>query len=105
MSTSLSIRKVESAPDHQAFFEFPWRLYQDEPNWVPPLSLHAEPVRAQPVGQLYHAVTNGIRTMPPYASQISVEDRWAVVLYVRALQRSQNATPEDVPEEMREKLR
>lgn len=37
MSTSLTIRKVESAPDLQAFFEFPWRLYQDEPNWVPPL--------------------------------------------------------------------
>ncbi|NUQ61612.1 MAG: DUF3341 domain-containing protein [Pirellulales bacterium] len=76
-----------------------------EPNWVPPLSLHAEPVRVQPVGQLYNTVTNGIRTMPPYASQISVEDRWAIVLYVKALQRSQHATLDDVPEEMREKLR
>ncbi len=76
-----------------------------EANWVPPLSLHAEPVRAQPVGQLYGTVTNGIRTMPPYASQISVEDRWAIVMYVKALQRSQNATLEDVPAEMKERLR
>lgn len=76
-----------------------------EANWVPPLSLHAESVRVQPVGQLYNTVTNGIRTMPPYASQMSVEDRWAVVLYVRALQRSQHATLEDVPPEMRNQLR
>ncbi|NLX94970.1 MAG: DUF3341 domain-containing protein [Rhodopirellula sp.] len=76
-----------------------------EANWVPPLSLQAEPVRAQPVGQLYGTVTNGIRTMPPYASQIPVEDRWAIVLYVKALQRSQNATLEDVPAEMRDRLR
>ena len=35
--------------------------------------------------------------MPGYAQQIPVADRWAIVAYVRALQRSQNATAEDVP--------
>jgi mono/diheme cytochrome c family protein len=76
-----------------------------EANWVPPLSLHVDSVRQQPLGQIYHTITNGIRTMPAYGSQITVEDRWAIVLYVKALQRSQHATLEDVPEAMRGKLR
>lgn len=37
MSAPLTIRKVESAADKRAFFEFPWQLYTNEPNWVPPL--------------------------------------------------------------------
>ena len=42
--------------------------------------------------------------MPSYASQIPVEDRWAIILYVRALQRSRNATMKDVPEELEKTL-
>jgi mono/diheme cytochrome c family protein len=72
--------------------------------WIPPLSLHVASVRDQPVGQLFHTVTNGIRTMPAYASQVSVEDRWAIILYVRALQRSQHATLDDVPRDLRDQL-
>jgi mono/diheme cytochrome c family protein len=34
-------------------------------------------------------MTNGWGAMPSYASQISVEDRWRIVAYVRALQLSQ----------------
>ena len=67
--------------------------------WIPPTSLHAEPVRNQPVGQLFHVISHGVRKMPSYAAQISVPDRWAIVLYLRALQRTQNARPEDVPPE------
>ncbi|HLV35279.1 MAG TPA: GNAT family N-acetyltransferase [Spirillospora sp.] len=37
MATPVSVRKVESAPDFQAFFEFPWKVYHNDPNWVPPL--------------------------------------------------------------------
>ena len=74
--------------------------------WIPPLSLHNETVINQPVGQLYNTITNGIRKMPSYGDQISVEDRWAIVLYVRALQRSQNASfGEDVPDDMQQRLR
>jgi mono/diheme cytochrome c family protein len=65
----------------------------------PPTSLHSEAVRPQPVGQLFNTITNGVRKMPAYGAQISVQDRWAIVLYVRALQRTQNARPEDVPPE------
>jgi mono/diheme cytochrome c family protein len=67
--------------------------------WIPPTSLHSEAVRNQPVGQLFHVISNGVRKMPPYAAQISVPDRWAIVLYLRALQRTQNARPEDLPPE------
>src|SRR5258708_6339101 len=34
---ALSVRKVENAADYKTFFEFPWTLYKDDPNWVPPL--------------------------------------------------------------------
>jgi mono/diheme cytochrome c family protein len=73
--------------------------------WVPPTSLHAQPVRDQPVGQIFHSITHGVRKMPPYGSQITVEDRWAIVLYVRALQRSQNAGPDDVPQDVLRTMR
>ena len=62
-----------------------------EGTWVPPTNLGLDYLRLMPVGQLYDAITHGVRNMPPYASQISVEDRWAVVLYLRALQKSKAA--------------
>ncbi len=37
MSHPVAVRKVENAADFRAFFQFPWALYQDDPNWVPPL--------------------------------------------------------------------
>jgi mono/diheme cytochrome c family protein len=49
-----------------------------------------------PDGELYSTIYNGIRTMPSYRHQIPVEDRWAIVAYIRALQRSQNATEDDL---------
>lgn len=76
-----------------------------EPSWVPPLSVHVDSVRQQPIGQLFNTITNGVRTMPAYASQIAAEDRWAIILYIQALQRSQHTTLEDVPADMRSKLR
>jgi mono/diheme cytochrome c family protein len=86
---------------------------REEPKWVRPLAMHDPSVREQPVGKLFKTISDGVRrtvgdttnlTMPSYASQIPVEDRWAIVLYVRALQRSQNATIEDVPPERRKYL-
>jgi len=74
-------------------------------NWTPPTSLHEETVRERPDGHLFNTITNGIRNMPAYGSQISVEDRWAIVAYVRALQRSQSARISDVPEDVRPTLR
>ncbi|MDQ3023178.1 MAG: cytochrome c [bacterium] len=67
-----------------------------EGTWTPPANLHDKLVRSRPSGHLFNTITNGIRNMPPYGTQITVEDRWAIVLYVRALQRSQSATLSDV---------
>jgi mono/diheme cytochrome c family protein len=56
-------------------------------------SLHDDVVRGRPDGHIFNTISNGIRTMPSYSAQIPVEDRWAIVAYVRALQLSQNAPP------------
>ena len=37
MTQPVNVRKVDSPADFKAFFEFPWRVYKDDPNWVPPL--------------------------------------------------------------------
>jgi mono/diheme cytochrome c family protein len=58
-----------------------------------------------PNGQLFNTISNGFNTMPGYASQIPVHDRWAIVLYVRALQRSQNASQTDVPADKQDSIR
>lgn len=67
--------------------------------WVQPISLHVEAVLDQPVGKLFNTITNGVRKMPGYKEHITPEDRWAIVLYVRALQRSQAASADDLPAE------
>jgi mono/diheme cytochrome c family protein len=80
-------------------------IQRSYPTWVPPLSVHVDAVRNQPDGQVFNTITNGIRKMPAYGAQIPVADRWAIVLYVRALERSQRATIEDVPKELKEQIR
>lgn len=70
-----------------------------EPTWLPPTNLTNDIVAAQPVGKLYDTATNGRRKMAGYAAQISADDRWSIVLYVRALQRSQRASMNDVPKD------
>ena len=76
-----------------------------EGTWTPPTSFHSDLLRGRPAGHLFNTISNGIRNMPAYGSQIPVEDRWAIVAYVRALQRSQNATVDDVPPDIRAQLR
>jgi len=76
-----------------------------EGTWTPPTSYHTDLIRKREAGQIFNTISNGIRNMPAYGPQIPVEDRWAIVAYVRALQRSQNATIDDVPEDIRAQLR
>ncbi|MBD3615016.1 MAG: c-type cytochrome [Gracilimonas sp.] len=66
--------------------------------YVPAPSYHEPRVRDLSDGELYSAIYNGVRTMPSYATQIKVEDRWAIVAYIRALQESQNITEQELQE-------
>ncbi len=66
--------------------------------YVPAPSFHRSASYNMSDGEFFSAITNGIRTMPPYNTQVKVEDRWAIVAYIRALQRSQNI-PESEMEE------
>lgn len=69
-----------------------------------PPSYHTDTLRAAPTGHFFDVMTNGFGAMPSYAPQVKVEDRWAIIAYIRALQLSQHATVNDVPPEMRSKL-
>lgn len=64
--------------------------------FVPAPTFHQDRIRELSDGELFSIITNGIRTMPPYAHQVKVEDRWAIVAYIRALQRSQHVPESDM---------
>jgi mono/diheme cytochrome c family protein len=70
-----------------------------------PPTYHQDRLRDAPVGHFFDVITNGFGAMPDYASQIKVEDRWAIVAYVRALQLSEHASVADIPPGEREKIR
>jgi mono/diheme cytochrome c family protein len=69
-----------------------------------PPSLHIDRLRQAPAGYFFDVITNGFGVMPAYAHQVAVRDRWAIVAYIRALQRSQRATLADVPPAERQAL-
>jgi mono/diheme cytochrome c family protein len=66
-----------------------------------PPSYHDDRLRTVAIGHFFDVMTNGFGAMPDYASQIRVEDRWAIAAYIRALQLSEHATPADVPADRR----
>jgi len=68
-----------------------------EPTWVQPRSLHEAPVVNETDGHIFNVITSGIRSMPAYGYKIPAGDRWAIVLYVRALQLSRAAPIDAVP--------
>jgi mono/diheme cytochrome c family protein len=68
-------------------------------------SLHEKIVVAQNDGEIFNTITHGKATMFPYASQISIEDRWAIVAYVRALQRSRLSFTNEVPAQLQAGLK
>ncbi len=64
----------------------------EEGTWVQPSVLTQDNIYHQPVGQIFNTITHGIRNMPAYGPQIPEADRWAIVMYVRALQRQKIAS-------------
>lgn len=67
-------------------------------------SYHGELYREMAEGEIFNTITNGKNTMLGYGTKLTVEERWAVVAYIRALQLSQNATAEDLPADKRKEL-
>ncbi|MEP6706805.1 MAG: cytochrome c [Pyrinomonadaceae bacterium] len=55
----------------------------------PPPSYHDDRLRQAPVGHFFDVITNGWGAMPSYAAQVTPQDRWAIIAYIRALQLSQ----------------
>jgi len=72
-----------------------------EPLYPQPPLLFSDKVRNWPDARIFHIITRGQNLMPSYASQILPEDRWAVVHYVRALQRAARPLPQDLPAKAR----
>ena len=68
-----------------------------------PPSYHTDQLRQAPVGHFFDVITNGWGAMPDYAAQIPVQDRWAIIAYVRALQLAQTVNKGDVsPEKLKQ---
>ncbi len=73
--------------------------------WVAPANLADPRIVAQPVGQIYNTITNGLNNMKPYKGQIhAASDRWAIASYVKALQISQTASVNSLTDEQRQQL-
>ena len=68
------------------------------------VSLQDDRLRKMSDGEIFNTITNGKNTMMAYGPNIVVADRWAIIAYLRALQRSQHATIADVPEDHRAEL-
>jgi len=81
------------SPCHGNFGEGNSRLRGQFPN---PPTLHSDKARTWPDGSIYHVISEGQNVMPAYASQIPVNDRWAIVHYVRVLQRAHYAKESDL---------
>ncbi|MFA6470205.1 MAG: quinol:electron acceptor oxidoreductase subunit ActD [Bacteroidota bacterium] len=81
------------SPCHGNFGNGDSRLRGQFPN---PPTLHSDKVRTWPDGAIFHTMTVGQNVMPSYQYQITREDRWAIVNYIRTLQRAYNAKESDL---------
>lgn len=87
------------SPCHGNYGDGDSRLRGQFPN---PPSLHTTKLREWEDGQIYHVITAGQNTMPSYAPMVTREERWAIVNYIRVLQKAKNATQADVDEVRKE---
>jgi mono/diheme cytochrome c family protein len=68
------------------------------------VTLQDDRIRKMSDGEIFNTITNGKNTMMAYGPNIPVNDRWAIIAYLRALQRSQGGSVVDVPMEHRAEL-
>lgn len=89
---------IYCTPCHGAVGDGQGIIMTGQYGYVPAPSYHRQASYDMTDGQFYSAITEGIRSMPAYNTQIKVEDRWAIVAYIRALQRSQNVPADEISE-------
>jgi Cytochrome C oxidase, cbb3-type, subunit III len=65
--------------------------------YKPAANFHDQVRLSQPISHYFYVMTHGYGAMPDYSAQIAPVDRWAIAAYIRALQLSQAASPQDVP--------
>lgn len=87
------------SPCHGNYGDGSSRLHGQFPN---PPTFHSQRVRDFKDGMIYHIMINGQNAMPSYEAQTTVEERWAIVKYIRALQRAKNAKVTDLEEVKKE---
>ncbi len=87
------------SPCHGNYGEGDSRLRGQFPK---PPSLHSQKLRDYQDGNIYHIIMVGQNVMPSYANQLTSEEAWAIVNYVRVLQKAKNATEEDIKEYKKE---
>ncbi len=68
------------------------------------VSLQDDRIRNMADGEIFDTITHGKNTMMAYGPNVTVNDRWAIIAYLRALQRSQHASVDDVPLDARGEL-
>jgi len=68
-------------------------------------NLHDKRIVELPDGELFFVITNGRNLMGAYGANVTVEDRWAIIAYLRALQLSRLGAVDDVPQELRATLK
>lgn len=73
--------------------------------FTPARSFHDPRLRDAPAGHFFEVITQGFGQMPSYANQLSEQDRWAVIAYIRALQFSRNVRLDQLPPEDRAKMK
>jgi mono/diheme cytochrome c family protein len=73
-----------------------------ERGYTPPPTYHIPRLRRAPVGHFYEVITKGYGSMPSYNDQVPPRDRWAIIAYIRALQRSQHFPSAELPADMRQ---
>lgn len=66
------------------------------PKYPQPPSLQSDKIRTYPDGKIFHIISKGQNLMPSYAEQIDPDTRWAIIHYVRALQKAKNPSPEEM---------
>ena len=88
-----TVFRIHCSPCHGNFGGGDSRLRGQFPN---PPSLVSDKLRTASDGTIFHIITDGQNVMPPYGTRISRDERWAIVHYIRALQRAQHPEESDL---------